>query len=209
VDGWRVAGLRSKLAALCWLLFVVSILIARWRRRAPAETSHPASGIAPDLAFRRVAAALCMVLFVLNIGTLTGIARENAAFDITHEQPYAQILAAQWIRLHTPRESVVMARQVEVVHHYSERPIVWFPPISDPRVLYDGIRRHHVSLIVVVDWDLETYWRPAENDCFEQLLKSYPATFTLIQRGPRERIYAVVPAQADDQEPVEKPTEDG
>jgi hypothetical protein len=209
VDAWRVAGLRSKLAALCWLLFVVSILIARWRRRTPAETSHAVPGIAPDLAFRRAVVALCMVLFVLNIGTLTGIARENVAFDLTQEQPYAQILAAQWIRLHTLRNTVVMARQVEVVHHYSERSVVWFPPISDPHVLYEGIRRNHVSLIVVVDWDLETYWRPAEKDCFERLLKAYPEALTLIQRGPRERIYAVVPEQIDDQEPAERTPEDG
>jgi len=206
MDAWRVAGPRSKLAALCWLLFVISILIARWRRRAHAETS---SHVSPDLTFRRVAVALCMMLFVLNIGTLTGIARENVAFDLTQEQPYAQILAAQWVRLHAPRNTVVMARQVEVVHHYSDRSVVWFPPISDPAVLYAGIQRHHVSLIIVVDWELETYWRPAEKECFERLRKTYPAAFTLIHREGRASIYAVVSDQADDQGTGGKAPEDG
>jgi hypothetical protein len=134
------------------------------------------------------------MLFFLNISALTGIAKENLAFDVTHERVNAPILAARWIRSHTPRNTVVMARRMEVVFHYGERHVVWFPPISDPAVLYAGIRRHHVSLVVVeADRGVETYWRPGETDCFERLLKAYPATFALIQRGRDERIYAVVP----------------
>jgi hypothetical protein len=196
--GLRVAGLRSKLAAECWWLFVLSILILLWRRRVPAESAHRVFDVTSATSYRYATAALCMVLFFLNAGTLTGIARENLAFDVTHERRYAPIAAATWIRSHTPRNTVVMARQMDVVYHYAERRVVWFPPISDPAVLYDGIRRHHVSLIVVeVDRGVDTYWRPGETDCIERLLKAYPAAFRLIQRGRDEHIYAVVPEEAE------------
>jgi hypothetical protein len=159
--------------------------------------------------YRPAAAALCMVVFFLNAGTLTRIARENLAFDVTHERTSAPMLAGKWIRSHTPLNTVVMARQMDVVYHYADRRVVWFPPISDPAVLYAGIQRHHVSLIVVeADRGVETYWRPGETDCFERLLKAYPGTFTLIQRGRYEHIYAVVPEEADDQEPRESTPED-
>jgi hypothetical protein len=197
--GWSVAGMRSKLAAECWWLFVLSILIFLWRRRAPAGTAHPFWGVTSATSYRYGAAALCMVFFALNATALTGIARENLYFDVTHERAYAPILAAQWIRSHTPTNTIVMARQMDVVYRYAERRVVWFPPISDPAVLYDGIRHHHVSLIVVeVDRGVETYWRPGETDCIERLLKAYPAAFTLIQRGRDEQIYAVVPEEAND-----------
>jgi hypothetical protein len=197
--GWRVGGLRSKLAAECWWLFVIWILIVLWRRRVPAESVHPVFNGTSATSYRHAAVALCMVLFLLNASTLTGIARENLTFDATHERVYAPILAAKWIRSHTPRNTVVMARQMDVVYHYGGRRVVWFPPISDPAVLYDGIRRHHVSLIVVdADRGLETYWRPGETDCFERLLKAYPTTFRLVQRGRQEQIYAVALNEADE-----------
>src|SRR4029077_18237308 len=155
----------------------------------PAETVHPVFDVTSATSYRHAAVALCTVLFFLNAGTLTGIARENLAFDVTRERTYAPILAAKWIRSHTPPDTVVMARQMDVVFHYAERRVVWFPPISDPAVLYDGIRRHHVSLIVVeADRGVETYWRPGETDCFERLLKAYPTTFRLVQRGRQEQI---------------------
>jgi hypothetical protein len=193
--GWSVAGLRSNLAAACWWLFVISILLLLWRRRASGKVADATHAIS----YWRAAAALCLVLFFLNARTLTGIARENLAFDVTHERAYAPILAATWIRSHTPPNTVVMARQMDVVYHYAGRRVVWFPPISDPAVLYDGIRRHHVSLIVVdADRGVETYWRPGETDCFERLMKAYPMAFRLIQRGGQEQIYAVALDEADE-----------
>jgi len=179
--------------------------VAGWVPRTP--TLAASAGLLPTheivdathaISYRR-AAALCLVLFLLNARTLTGIAKENLAFDVTHERAYAPILAATWIRSHTPPNTVVMARQMDVVYHYAERRVVWFPPISDPAVLYDGIRRHHVSLIVVdADRGVETYWRPGETDCFERLLKAHPMAFRLIQRGEQEQIYAVALDEADE-----------
>jgi hypothetical protein len=205
--GWRVGGLRSKLAAECWWLFVIWILIVFWRRRVPAEAVHPVFDVASATPYRHAAVALYIVLFFLNAGTLTGIARENLAFDVARERTYAPILAAKWIRSHTPRNTVVMARHMDVVYHYGERRVVWFPPISDPAVLYDGIRRHHVSLIVVeADRGVETYWRPGETECFERLLKAYPTTFRLVQRGRQEQIYAVALNEADEEPTCASPT---
>src|SRR6185295_10826305 len=106
--------------------------------------------------------ATLVALVAFNARELVEIGRQNLAFDVTQSSNYPEILAAEWIEQHTPRNAVVLARQMDVVYHYADRKVVWFPPITDPRVLYEGIRKDHVSFVVVFDRGSDTYWRPAE-----------------------------------------------
>jgi hypothetical protein len=87
-----------------------------------------------------------------------------------------------------------MARQMDVVYHYSRRKVVWFPPISDPELLMRGIIDHHVQFIVIEERgsDDEKYWIPDAKTCFARLTARYPEEFALVQQGPGEAIYSVV-----------------
>lgn len=99
--------------------------------------------------------------------------------EVTQQSGYPMIEAAQWIREHEPPSSVVMARDSEFIFHYTDNRVVWFPPISDPTVLMDGIRRYHVGVILVVH-HAGNYWLAAEDSCFQSLMKTYGGAFRLI-----------------------------
>ena len=148
---------------------------------------------------RRLSVSVIGIVSVLAFTTAVaiGIAGEirlgldNLAFDVTARPSYPDIEAGQWLRVNTADTAVVMARQVAVVYHYSRRKVIWFPPISEPRTLMDGIHKHGVQF-VVVNRRRPTYWFPPEEDCFAALAQTYPASFRLIQRGSRFLVYEVV-----------------
>jgi Dolichyl-phosphate-mannose-protein mannosyltransferase len=120
--------------------------------------------------------------------------RDNLQPEITGEPMYPEIEASAWIKTHEPGDRVIMAREPEFVFHYTQRRVVWFPPISDPDVLMDGIRRHHVAVVVVAHHS-PSYWLPTEEDSFQSLLRSYGTSFQLRHQGPENWIYEVVPPQ--------------
>jgi len=113
--------------------------------------------------------------------------------DIKEEASYGEIEAAEWIRTHEPANLVIMARDQDMFFHYTgDRRVVWFPPISDPNVLMDGIRKHHVGVIVVVNPPLR-YWLPTEDVCFQSLARAYGSAFRLTHQDPNYQVYEVVP----------------
>jgi len=136
-----------------------------------------------------------VVTVALLVGTgiaqQVSIGRENLSFDVTKQPNYPDIVAAQWIQSHTASTAVVMARQLHVVYHYSRRKVVWFPPLSDPRLLIEGMRKHKVDFVIVVSRNA-SYWLPPDQDCFEPVFKREPAAFRLVHEGPRYRIFTVV-----------------
>ena len=83
-----------------------------------------------------------------------------------------------------------MASEPEIVFHFSGHRTVWFPPISDPKVLMEGIRRHHIGAILVVH-QAQSYWLPPEDVCFQALLQSYPGAFQLTYRDLDTWVYEV------------------
>jgi hypothetical protein len=121
------------------------------------------------------------------------IARQNVNYSFAKGSYYPDIEAAEWIQSHAPRDSVIMARKQDLVFHYSQHRVIWFPPVSDPDMLMNGIRRHHVAFVVVVDHHhrQDTYWRPAEDVCFESLLRAYGPEFQVVHHGPDNWVYAV------------------
>jgi hypothetical protein len=112
--------------------------------------------------------------------------------NLKQQASYGEIEAADWIRSHEPSNQVIMARDQDMFFHYTGRRVVWFPPISDPTVLMDGIRRHNVGVIVVVNPPLR-YWLPTEDVCFQSLVRAYGSAFHLSHQDPNYQVYEVVP----------------
>jgi len=195
--GWRLGSRQPAAAAVFWLLLAVGAvvwasaprrrLIIGWLRRSVVLI--PSHGV--SLSLLRLG---CVLMVTLTVGI--GLARQislgldNLAFDVTTRSSYPDIEAGQWLRAHTAVTTVVMARQVDVVYHYSRRKVVWFPPISEPWTLMDGIRKYGVQFVVINHRAL-TYFQPPEADCFAGLAQTYPASFRLIHRGSKFDIYEV------------------
>ena len=118
------------------------------------------------------------------------IGHNRANLDATKESLYPELEASDWIRTHEPPNVVLMAREPEFVFHYAHDPTVWFPPISDAKVLMDGIRRYHVEFVVVARHQ-PSYWLPTEVYCFQALEQDYPGVFHLSHRGPDDSVYEV------------------
>ena len=184
-------GLSAVLTAATWLEpdRVVALL--------GAHSSSAALGRKSSIAVRLAGLALFVVAVGVGVVMQLELGRDNLKFDVTRLPGYPEIEAASWIRRQTPVNSVVMARDTDVVYYYTDRKVVWFPPISNPQVLMDGIRKHGAQYIVVVDRGEEnSYWQPSEALCFKRLLVSFPMAFQLVHQGPRERVFEVVSVAA-------------
>lgn len=136
--------------------------------------------------------AIVVIAAVVLSGTLqvVAIGRHNRVPDITNQSIYPMMKAAEWIREHESSDRVIMAGEPEIIFHFSQHRTVWFPPISDPKVLMDGIRRHHIGAVLVVH-QAKSYWLPAEDECFRSLQQAYPDKFQLIHRDLDTWIYQV------------------
>ena len=119
-------------------------------------------------------------------------ARANLHFDVTKEPTFAEIEADKWIGQYEPQDRVVMARRIDLAFHYSGHRVIWFPPTANASVLMEGIQKYHVALIVVVDRPPDSYWRPADQACFQSLRVAYPSMFRLVHQGPGNRVFEVV-----------------
>jgi hypothetical protein len=103
---------------------------------------------------------------------------------------YPDIEAAEWIKANSTPASVVMARKDDIIYHYSQRRVIWFPPSRDAAVLMTGIRHYHVQY-VVVHYGNDAYWRPAAQECFDALSRAYPGSFRLAHAGPHNKVFEV------------------
>jgi len=136
---------------------------------------------------------LVIALLVLGTAQEIGIGRKNLNFDVTKYPGYPDILGANWIRTHSAITAVVMARQLDVVYHYSGgRKVIWFPPVRSSKLLMDGIHKYNVDFIIVNEREY-SYWLPSDQDCFESLANDYPGNLQLLHQEPRLRIYKIIP----------------
>ncbi len=101
----------------------------------------------------------------------------------------AEADAGAWIRSNTDAATVVMARQVPSVHHFSQRKVMWFPPSPDPHLLIKGIVEYKINLVVVVRESY--YYLPPDDVCFAALLAAYPNSFHLIYKTQEFEIFKV------------------
>jgi hypothetical protein len=102
-----------------------------------------------------------------------------------------EVEAGRWLRNNTPAESIAMARHWPTVRHYAERKLVWFAPISDPDVLFEGIAKHHIDYVVVINHN-PPYYLPGDDYCFDRLLAAHADAFSLVLKGTNLRIFRVV-----------------
>ena len=199
---WSSGSVQIALAAVFWALLAMMSAWMAWSdlHRLPTPLGWllsqsrvivPGRGKSLRLA-TVIAAVIVAVLGSVGVAGQLTAGRENLTFDVTRATSYPDIEAGQWIRAHTADTAVVMARQLDVVYHYGRRRVVWFPPLSNPQELMDGIRRHGVEFVVVSSRKY-TYWFPPEQDCFESLLRVYPRVFRPVHEGPRMRIFQVAP----------------
>jgi hypothetical protein len=123
------------------------------------------------------------------------IGRENLDLGSATNRFPPDAEAGVWIRSNTDGDAVVMARHVPMVFHYSNRNVVWFPPSSNPQLLMEGILRHKVNFVIVVQRDFN-YYLPSDTDSFAPLLTAYPDAFRLVCQAAEFRIYQVNPRAA-------------
>jgi hypothetical protein len=145
-------------------------------RIRPTLRGTLASALEPSL---RLVSILAVAALVFS-GTRNIVQRglDNLHPDITQTTAYPEIQASEWIKSHEPSNLVIMAREPDTVFHFTGRRVVWFPPISDPAVLMDGIRRYHVGVLLVAHHP-DSYWLPPEEVCFQALSKAYANAFQL------------------------------
>jgi len=192
-DHVRGDHLQTIAATLFWgVLAIVGFVILKMQRDGAASFARKVRVAESALTFPFWLVVTFAVAFVVGSGlkpiVATGQNRLNP--DITKESLYPEIEGSEWIRTHEPSNLVTMAREPEFVFHYAHQPTVWFPPISDPKVLMDGIQRHHVKLVLVTHHSV-SYWLPSEDTCFQVLQRAYPTAFHLIHRGPDNAVFQV------------------
>ena len=140
--------------------------------------------------------AIAVALILLGLVIDMRVARENLnTANLLHveETGPSEILpldvsAGIWLRTHTDADVAVMARSWPTVHHHAQRKVVWFPPISNPMILLEGMLRHGVDYVVVVNRE-RSYWLPSEDDCFARLLADHSQYFHLVLQAPSLRIF--------------------
>jgi hypothetical protein len=166
--------------------------VLTWLVTAIAAAILGVTGWNPSTAIVR-ASLVTILLALVGNGVLreTRVAAANRSFDITAVPNYGDMQASEWLRTHTPHNAVVMARQLDVVFHYSQRKVVWFPPSSDVEILMDGIRKYQVGFIVVTERRGESYWKPEEAASFGKLAAAFPHLFRIAHCQGGAIIYAV------------------
>jgi hypothetical protein len=202
VFAWKSRTVQPELTAVFWVVLVIAsayvactglyrypdplaAVVVWWERRVAIGGRR--------LTIGRLGGVLTLAVLLL-VGTVEEISlgEENLKFDLSKHPSYYDVRAGEWIRGHTPTSAVVMARQLDVVYHYSGRRVIWFPPVRDPQLLMQGIHKYNIEFIVVNEREY-SYWLPPEQDSLQPLLHAYPGGFQLVYHEPRLSIYAVIP----------------
>jgi len=144
--------------------------------------------------FLTTARVMTLLLVTLLVGkgvaAQVHIGRQNLTLDLTQSPFYPEIEAAQWIASHEPPQVVIMSRKQDLAYHYSNHRVAWFPPLSNPQILMDGILKYNVRVVVVADRDTD-YFKPSQEDCFQPLYHAHPEVFHLVHHGPENWVYEV------------------
>jgi hypothetical protein len=198
-------GLQEKISMIFWLgcTFVCARLawsgplpswngLSRWQILVGKE--HSIAGLFFNLV-HLMGALVVIYLILIGVAADFSIGRENLVSGRIKFENTPEIQAARWINSHTDPDTIVASRHVELIYHYSGRRVIWFPPITNPKILMDGIRQYHIRYVVIVDRSFH-YYLPPDTTCFELLLNAYPNSFGLVKQQGRLRIYEVLPDSA-------------
>jgi len=208
---WSNRGQGNYLVELLEVLWLLSAAGAAWMAYTGlplpvfVATSGPGKWLAglrgpyqasPRRIVQCAAGAIVLLLVGIGLSMEARIARDNlqnpdlAVIGSATEPLGLDVESALWVRSHTPATSVVMARHVPVVFHYSGRAVVWFAPISNPDVLMQGIVRHGVDYVIVIK-HRSPYYLPDDDYCFDRLLTVHGDAFRMVFRDSNARIYQV------------------
>jgi hypothetical protein len=119
----------------------------------------------------------------------------NQAAKQLDERTLGEIEAASWIRNHTAPDSVVMARHLPIMYHYSDRKLVWFAPTSNPQMLLQGIVKHQVDYVVVIRHS-PPYYLPDDDSCWAPLMAAHGDLFQVVLQEPGLKIFRVAKKEA-------------
>jgi len=208
--GGLVIGFQEKLSAIFWIVCAVLGVgliwkgsLPSWRRLSWVHSffdkrysviDAKSSEVVMGLSFRPIKLlAVLAVTYLVATGVAAEIpiGRENLVSGSTKFESTPEIQAARWIDSHTDPNAIIAASLQPLIYHYSKRRVIWFPPISNPTVLMEGIRKHHIGYVVVIDRNWY-YYRPPETTCFDLLYKAYPQGFRLAETIGHAKIYAVL-----------------
>jgi hypothetical protein len=152
--------------------------------------------LSPGSLAKALGAAVVTGLIFIGVLEQVNMRRANLDLNSAQHNPPAEVEAAFWVREHTEPHAVVMARQVPITYHYSERTMVWFPPSSNPQILMEGIRKYNVNYVILIRRKL-SYFLPPEEDCFAPLLANYGSEFRLVADTPKYQIFKTAVALPD------------
>jgi hypothetical protein len=195
-------GFQDKISAILWIISATICSRLIWKGSLPplnllAGTSSfcsknfSAGRISFNLA-QLVWALLLAGLVATNIAAEIPIGRKNLSPGQIKLENTPDIQAGLWIQTHTDPNAVIASRVVDLVQHYARRRVIWFPPITNPKILMQGMREHRIRYVVIIDRGF-SYYLPAESVCFDILYTGYPEAFRLVEQRSNLRIYEVLP----------------
>jgi hypothetical protein len=186
-------GLQADLSAVTWLIIVItSVLMITTGQRLISMNNplfnHPVTN---KIRYHLKTGAIVLVLFLFGVGVRQQVSLGWKNTQLTFEDLNPpDVQGAKWIEAHTPADAVVLTRHYAIVYYYSHRKVYWFPPISKPAVLLDGIRKRHVNYVLVVRRK-NSFYLPSDEDCFKPLLEAYPEAVHLVVTGKDYSVYEV------------------
>ena len=216
--GWAQGdrhGFEQKVWAIFWIVSAVLALGLMWKRSLPSWKplswaqrffDEPYSvidaegrAVAKGWSFRPVqllAVGAVTYLVATGVAAEVPIGEYNLASGAAQFENTPEIYAARWLASHTDPNAIVAASLQPLIYYYSKRRVIWFPPISNPAVLMEGIRKHHIDYVIVINRD-QYYYLPPETTCFDLLYNAYPQAFRLAEANGHAKIYEVLPAARD------------
>jgi Dolichyl-phosphate-mannose-protein mannosyltransferase len=195
------SGLQNKISIIFWLACTFVCVRLVWKGPVTSWDSLSKWQTLLDKKYSMVALSVSPVqllgAFVVTYLIFTGVAadisigRQNLVSGMAKFENSPEIQAARWIEYHTDPNAIIASRIMGLIYHYSRRRVIWFPPIANPRVLMEGIRKHHIGYVVIVDRSFN-YYLPGETTCFDLLYAAYPRAFRLAEAKGRVKIYEVL-----------------
>ena len=202
--GTTYHGFQEKMSAIFWVVCAVLCVRLIWKGSFPSQGLPPGARSLSEklhsvggLSFRPVQVVVVLAAtYLVSTGVAAEIpmARENFVSGLTKFENTPEIQAARWIQSHTDPNTVVASSQNSLIYYYTNRRVIWFPPISNPKVLMDGLRGYHVRYLVVIKRNYN-YYLPSETTCFDLLYAAYPSAFRLEESSGSVNIYEVFYSQ--------------
>lgn len=185
------AGLQEKASLLVWAAAAAFAALAlflpaaqRIGRRVAAQIDRHSRSLAVSCVALFAAGGLVMQIR----GGLDNLSPDPAS---VHSDARG---AALWLRQAPP--GAVMAGDIPVIHRFSGRFAVGFPPTSDAAAIFKLMRQYRVRFLVVIPAKpgQELYFRPSEMERLSRIPDHAPGLLKLVREGKGYLIYETDPS---------------